>query len=266
MRGVEVVHWNPRRRVGAGLFGRRGIPQPVRVNNFGDLLGPVVVGRLAPDMTGTAGEARLISVGSILQFARDGDVVWGAGINGKLPESALTARHLDVRAVRGPLTAAILRRRGIPVPEVYGDPGLLAPGLLGITRQVPSIAVTSVPNLNEYRDWRGTPGLVNPRLPYRRVIETIACSAHVVASSLHAIIIAEVLGVPVSPVKPRHEAIFKYEDYYEGTGRRVPTMATSFDGAMGVVAPPLAWSGDALREAFPTDLWAVEREADPVDG
>lgn len=266
IRGVDVVHWNPRQRLGAGLFGKRGLPMPVRVNNFGDLLGPVVVERLAPQTDGAPGASRLVSVGSIMQFARDGDVVWGTGINGKLPESAVSARKLDVRAVRGPLTAAVLRRRGIHVPDVYGDPGLLAPGLLGITRQEPTIAVTAVPNLNEYAHWRGKPGLISPRLPYRTVMETIARSGHVVASSLHAIIIAEVLGVPVSPVLPRAEATFKYEDYFESTGRRLPPMAAGYEQALDVVAPPLTWSDGALRAAFPSDLWAVERESDPVEG
>ncbi|MEV8370922.1 polysaccharide pyruvyl transferase family protein [Microbacterium sp. NPDC064584] len=265
VRGVDVVHWNPRVRIGTGIVGK-GIRMPIRVNNFGDLLGPVIVERLAPPVTAPSDARRLITVGSILQFARDGDVVWGTGVNGKLPETSVSARSLDVRAVRGPLTAAILRRRGISVPEVYGDPGLLIPSLLGISRAEATIPLTSVPNLNEFAQWRGRPGLLNPRMPYRTVIETIARSAHVVASSLHAIIIADVLGVPVSPVLPRHETVFKYEDYYEGTGRNVPLMSDSFESAVDHVAPPLSWSDAQLRASFPTDMWARQREPDPVEG
>lgn len=273
IRGVEVVHWNPRLRIGVERLAPRGWPLPVRTNNFGDMLGPAVVERLAPPDVAEApvGPQRLLAVGSILQFARDGDVVWGSGINGKLTaDDSLTARRLDVRAVRGPLTAAALQRRGIPAPDVYGDPGLLAPALLGIPRHEPTIPVTSVPNLRELHAWRGRPGLLNPRSPYATVIETIARSALVVASSLHAIVIADALGVPVSPVRPQHEALFKYEDYYEGTGRRLPAMAPSFGQALATAAPPLEWSDTALLSAFPADLWAVdrwavEREPDPVE-
>ncbi len=40
-------------------------------------------------------------------------------------EAAHTYKTLDVRSVRGPLTAKFLSKRGIFVPEIYGDPGLL---------------------------------------------------------------------------------------------------------------------------------------------
>ncbi|MGW9113317.1 polysaccharide pyruvyl transferase family protein [Microbacterium sp. NPDC055683] len=252
VRGVEVVHWNPRRSLAPGV-----LPRTTRVNNFGDLLGPMIVERLcAPDAVPRAHAPRLVSVGSILHLARDGEVVWGTGVNGKLDEGdRVRVRQLDVRAVRGPLTADVLRRRGMTVPDVFGDPGLLAPSLLGIERARPTIPITSVPNLNERASWRGKPGLVDPRTGYRGVIETIARSGRVVASSLHAIVIADVLGVPVSPVLPSHESIFKYEDYYEGTGRRVPRFATSYEEALDDIAPPLSWTPDALRAAFPSDLW-----------
>ena len=257
VRGVDVVHWNPRRSLAPGY-----LPRTTRVNNFGDLLGPVVVRALAPEGdVAPEGGPRLLAVGSILQLARDGDVVWGTGVNGKVSEDALRARALDVRAVRGPLTARVLRRRGAEVPDVYGDPGLLAPGILGISRQRPTIPVTSIPNLNERRSWRGKPGYLSPRTSYRRVIETIARSELVIASSLHAIVVAEVLGVPVAPVLPAHEAVFKYEDYYEGTGRRLPRLAETYEAATDFVVDPLTWSGDALRGAFPGDLWRRGQDA-----
>lgn len=252
---MEVVHWNPRRSLLPGY-----LPRTTRINNFGDLLGPFIVGRLVPQSGEPNPEARrLLSVGSILQFARDGDVVWGTGVNGKMPEESLRATRLDVRAVRGPLTAEVLRRRGIEVPDVFGDPGLLAPNLLGVRRaEEPTIRLTSIPNLNEYRAWAGRPGLVNPRSRFRKVIEAIARSELVIASSLHAIVVADVLGVPVVPVLPAHEAIFKYQDYYEGTARALPRLSRTYDEAMlASPAPALVWSSAALVDAFPADLWAT---------
>ncbi len=72
---------------------------------------------------------KLIAIGSMLSFAKDDDVIWGSGINGKL----LDTKHykfsrLDIRAVRGPLTRNYLRENfQVKAPEVYGDPGLLIP-------------------------------------------------------------------------------------------------------------------------------------------
>src|SRR5690606_38430075 len=74
-----------------------------------------------------ADPARLLAIGSILHFAQTGDNVWGSGWNGKIPEKEFTAKDLKVHAVRGPLTAEFLRKRGIVVPDVYGDPALLLP-------------------------------------------------------------------------------------------------------------------------------------------
>ena len=52
---------------------------------------------------------KLLAIGSILSFAKDNDLIWGCGINGKLPnKSDYSFSCLDVRAVRGPLTRQFL--------------------------------------------------------------------------------------------------------------------------------------------------------------
>jgi pyruvyltransferase len=83
---IELFSWNPKRPVCGGR-GKRFVPIQRTVNNFGDLLGPVIVERLKrtanlPNEARMAG--RLLSVGSILHFAKDGDVIWGSGVNGKM--------------------------------------------------------------------------------------------------------------------------------------------------------------------------------------
>src|ERR1700743_3534606 len=57
--------------------------------NFGDHLSAIVVGRLLSYFNHVLDEAvaqpaRLLAVGSILHFARDGDTIWGSGVNGKV--------------------------------------------------------------------------------------------------------------------------------------------------------------------------------------
>jgi pyruvyltransferase len=256
---VEIYSWNPVRRAWSGPIGRR-IPVNRPVNNFGDLLGPLVVRgmlrRHGIDEHRAVADAQLVSVGSVIHLARPGAVVWGSGINGKvLPDDGLV-RALDFRAVRGPRTREHLLGRGVDVPEVFGDPALLLgeirPDLLDVPR---TRDVTVVPNLNDLAHYPRS-GVLDPRRPLEECLQIIASSRLVVGSSLHGIIVAEALGVPARLVRSTAEPEFKYADHYLGTGRPEWAAAGSVQEAirMGGEAP-VRWSGGPLIEAFPTDLW-----------
>ena len=108
--GVRVVRWNPTRTDQA-----TGAVSPVA--NFGDLLGPIVVDALSSQLPAPAepeSVPRLVAVGSLLHFARKGDVIWGAGVNGKITPSAIplteqAQRYLaEVRAVVAEFGVALL--------------------------------------------------------------------------------------------------------------------------------------------------------------
>jgi pyruvyltransferase len=260
--GIELVAWNPlRARPGLPWYVKfLGITQ--RANNFGDLLGPEVVRWLlsSRDVTASPGERRrLLTVGSVMHLARPGDVVWGTGINGKELERRVPYGEFDIRAVRGPLTRDILRSHGVECPAVYGDPALLLGRMLTreqARREAAPRRVAVVPNLNDAYAWRRLPDAVDPRLPWREVVSQIAASEFVVASSLHAVIVAEALGVGARAVSTRHESPFKYEDYYAGTGRPLFEPSPSVEAALdaGPVTPP-DWDPAPLLDAFPWDLW-----------
>ncbi len=263
--GPRAFSWNPVRPV---LPGRLGARLPVRrpVNNFGDLLGPLVVDLMLRERGATPARSdsapTLFSVGSVLHFAADGDVVWGAGVNGKVAGSAHGFRALDVRAVRGPLSRAFLAARGIAAPAVYGDPALLLPDLLPELRRfaaTKSHRLTIVPNLNDVRRYGiRAAGTLHPRSPLRHCLRRIAQSELVVGSSLHGIVVAESLGIPARLVRSGAEHGFKYEDYYAGTGRPDFSPAASVAEAVrrgGEPAP--RWSPAPLRQAFPFDLWGL---------
>lgn len=254
--GVDVVRWNPPRLLTRRAIGR-WLPTLGMTNNFGDMLGPVVASHLAPASAKGHSSRRLLVVGSILHFAQDGDVVWGAGVNGKVPVERIEARRLDVRAVRGPLTAKTLRGLGVESADVFGDPGLLVPRLLGVERALePSVRLVSLPNLRDAAVWKEREGYVNPCTSYLDVITGIANSERVVTSSLHGLVIAESLGVPVSLVRSREEAAFKYEDYFEGTGRRLPRIHATYEEALDSrPLDPLCWDATPLTASFPRDLW-----------
>lgn len=259
--GVECLRWNPRRVP-------RGAPEGFTqsVANFGDLLGPIIIRRVRSGRDASpgdgAGRRRLLSIGSVLHFASDDDVIWGSGLNGKVGAPTRISQ-LDVRATRGPLTRAFLLAHDRPVPTTMGDPALL------LCRLWPELAtpldpvhpLTVVPNLNDEYLWsaesQGLPGsLVAPTLDPWSMIDRIRRSAFVTGSSLHALIVADALGVPSRPLAPRSEHPFKYLDHYAGTGR--PGVEFARDAAhaleLGPV-PPARVDAEALLEAFPDDLW-----------
>jgi pyruvyltransferase len=269
---VEVFNWNPRRsRLPRVLIKRLPMEVGRPVNNFGDLLGPLVVERILA-MHGVApGSAlqdrRLLSVGSVLHFARDDDVVWGSGVNGKKPEADYVFRTLDVRAVRGPRTREFLIRRGIDTPPVFGDPVLLlpivAPEILECAA-TKRYQLTVVPNFNDFSSYRPDATLLDPRSPVEDCLARIARSEFVVGSSLHAIVVAESLGIPARLIFSAVEDPFKYEDYYLGTGRSDPEVAQTVEEAvrLGGERGP-SFDAEQLLRAFPFDLWSDPRAAVP---
>lgn len=235
------------------------------VPNFGDQLAPLLIerflGRPAVWSKSRAGSGRLLTVGSIVQHARPGDVIWGSGIHkpgADLP-AGWSARELTVLAVRGPRTKSFVESYGGLCPAVYGDPGLFLPQLLPLTAE-PTREVAILPHIDDDSGWhlahrRGLP-LINPRWPWERVAREICSTAHLVTSSLHGLIAAEAYGVPVT------RAAFirtpgKFEDYFAGLGRE-PRRPTPWKTAIEQRPEPLQQSPPL--DLLPTLLdWAENR-------
>jgi pyruvyltransferase len=269
IRGVAVAHWDPGRRTD-----RRGRPTRFlhRVRNVGDLLGPVVVGGLvrALDLPVASAPRRLLAVGSILHLARDGDVVWGAGVGDKPGTRVDRLPALDLRAVRGPATSAELSLLGATAVPGLGDPVLLLGGLRPSLVVPPASrrGLVVVPNLNDLAESAGGECVVSPREPWRRIVRRIARSELVVGSSLHAIVIAESLGVRARFVRSGAEGALKYADYYAATGRD-PDAEVADSVADAVArggAPVPVWDPRPLLAAFPADLWGVNGDLTALRG
>jgi pyruvyltransferase len=246
---VETVYYRP----------RHGI-------NFGDELSRIIVelmlarrGRTLLDEARKP--TRLLCIGSILHAAREGDVVWGSGRNGKTNPAFHTFEKLDVRAVRGPRTRAFLLERGIPTPEIYGDPALLLPILTGDRfKTAARKGIGLVPNLNDVERFAelAPPGavLIDPRQSWSVCVRQITACDSIVASSLHGLIIAEAFGIPAQYVATEKEHPFKYMDYFEGTGRPHVRIASSVEEGLKADGHPKPDIDlDALMGAFPYDLW-----------
>lgn len=246
----------------------RRTPFGSRVNNFGDLIGPMVVQQileeegLRPQRAMTQ-RSSLAVVGSVIHMLPEGATVWGAGVNGKHLELEVPG-DLRFAAVRGPLTRQYLAERGATVPEVYGDPALLLDygAVVADAADEPSIEALCISNMNEpsaiAREAAGVDSIA-PRSPFREVISMISRSKLVIGSSLHAVVVAEALGIPARAVVSEVEPAFKYVDYYEGTGRARVTIARSVEEALALGGVDEAPSLDpALRASFPKYLWSQE--------
>jgi len=246
---VELFHW---------------APSDGRVN-FGDRLADIVCRQMLSLRSFSLDDevnrqARLLSIGSILHFSKTGDHVWGSGWNGKIPEKEFKARGLNVHAVRGPLTSEFLRKHGMDVPEVYGDPALLIPHIFPNRFTVSAEKeYVFVPNLNDLALVEGQANLVSPLWGWNVAIANILKAKLVLASSLHGLIIAEAFGVPARYVRlSQTEELFKYKDYYLGSGRKESEFifANSIEQGLEMGgARAIRYDGTALMKAFPYALW-----------
>jgi pyruvyltransferase len=199
----------------------------------------------------------LLTVGSILHFAKDGDIIWGSGRNGRTVKGKHRFTNLDVRMVRGPLTHKFLREMGVHTPELYGDPGLLVghffPELY--RRKSSKIhEVTVIPNMNDPLPLARGLKITKPTGPIMKVLDDISLSKMVISSSLHGIIVAEALGIPVRVLRSSTEPDFKYEDYFRGTGRdNFPAYDTVEQAMLGKSPCPCVFSVSQIIESFPFD-------------
>jgi pyruvyltransferase len=213
----QIFWWKPKRKL-RNLYRQK--------LNVGDLLSVYLCDQilkskgisLKPELT--EGK-RILAIGSIIHFAKDGDIVWGSGINGKISLEEITAKFLDVRSVRGPKTREVLKQKfNINSPEIYGDPGLLISGFIPCSK-IKKHEVSIIPHFNQLsRKIKTKYHIIRPDIGVEEFCREISSSNFIISSSLHGIIVAESYGVPaIYWDNGNAEDIFKYEDYYLGTGR-----------------------------------------------
>jgi pyruvyltransferase len=235
--------------------------------NFGDYLALILVERIVGQpireyQKSMGNERKFLSIGSILTFANDNDIVWGSGVNGKwLDPKHYKFKKLDVRAVRGPLTRDFLIKNfNIKCPEIYGDPALLIPHLFPEFKRKknPSYTYLIIPHYSEQTLFPKSmhANVVYPTDPWQQVLEKILDSKLVISSSLHGIIVAEAFGIPARLLRPKREPLFKYHDYYLGTKRSTFTVAETVEEALVLGGePPAQCDIQKLYETFPFEFW-----------
>lgn len=247
-----------------------------QTQNLGDMLSVVIFEYMckyyALDVAKKVDKTKHVyAVGSILFFENQDATVWGTGalhaiqcnINNIVHQKIL--RRLDVRAVRGPLTRKNLHRVGRLCPKVYGDPAILMPLIYEpIRTDHEKIVVLTHINDNYSSALNGSENVIvcdTITSNWKALINLIASAKFVISSSLHGIILAESYGVPAVLLLPRKDTdLFKYKDYYLGTGReKLPIVRTIDEGVCfdlsKLTIPDLKKMQVQLLESFPKDLW-----------
>ncbi len=248
------------------------------VANFGDALSADACAHVSgrPVVHASAGSCDLFGAGSILQVARrnleqareDGvrPWIWGSGMLRPVPSGFLA--HARVALVRGPVTAALL---GVEA-DAFGDPGLLAPDIYG-TPETRHDRIGLVVH-HAHRDDPELAALVAAEPALERVdvgedagavCRQIAACRHVIASSLHGLIVADAYGVPSTWLDPIDQSRLKYIDYGASVGRYltapislgdVPALLGTLNDAPLPYADGIARAREALTTRFPAPLRA----------
>lgn len=261
--------------------------QPVRVNprsaqraaelsrgafvhgNFGDLSVQHLLGRIVGATPRYhANKPKLMTVGSLIQTASDGDVVWGTGLDGSSPYLSHALRRLHVFATRGPISREFLRRRGFDVSRVgvMFDPTSLVPHLFAqeiatIRRDIdgPPRDFILIPHFrddtamrhlySEYEDH-----IRSVDMPFFAMVREMLQSQLVISSSLHGLIVAEALGVPAIWHRPlRGEDELKFIDYYLGTDRYKIVKVDTLQAAFATSPMPLpTFDAPSMLATFPS--------------
>lgn len=255
------------------VFWWKGVP------NFGDALSPLVVSHVSGRAVTHAGArgCDLLAIGSLLQVMRrnyrearaDGvrPVIWGAGLLHAVTADFLD--NVDIRLLRGPVSAALL---GVKATR-HGDPGLLADRLLRDRPErqdrivvIPHHTQTDDPAIRALAEADPAITLADPGEEPLSLCRRIAAARHVVASSLHGLILADAFGVGSTWMDPGAQSHLKYHDYAAGIGRDmrapvavadVPALIARLPDGDGLAhAEGVAQAREALIETFPAHLRA----------
>lgn len=200
--------------------------------NFGDELSPIIVNAISGREiinSGCSDNVSIIAIGSYIQMAHDGDIIWGSGIRNI--DQICNYKNLSVRAVRGPITRKYLETKSITVPKIYGDPALLVPKLFDVNQDTRTHnKISFIPHytsLDKYTDLlernKYDIELISPLDDPFSIISKIIGSKFVISSSLHGIILADAYGIPNYWLYDNqlNEGTLKFEDYFASQNRQL---------------------------------------------
>lgn len=234
--------------------------------NLGDALSAVVVSALCglrvQRAAFGANVERLAAVGTIGHALHSGKVhLWGTGfdmardrtgnlIGYSIPDDT----QIVVHAVRGRRTAEALRKKGLVVPENYGDPVWFLPKIfpdatsktheLGVIVHISELETPTADSvvksaLERYRlpeELASSIRIINTYTPstiegLRRKVDEIVSCRRILSTSLHGLVIAETYGIPCAwfptysetpgllPIEGEKPIDHRMKDFYSGVDR-----------------------------------------------
>ena len=191
---------------------------------------------MLPGFRNVAGDVTLFGVGTILakKFTPKGRVlVIGSGVGYGVPPDIGDSAKWDIRAVRGPRTAAAL---GLPEQKGVVDPAVMLstlPRFADIARTDEILFVPHFRTLPRF-DWSSVAEAAgvayqSPSDDCDVVIRRIIGARAVLAESMHAAIIADAFGVPWIGIEigDRFNQ-FKWGDWQESLGMKPRSAQTFF--------------------------------------
>lgn len=251
--------------------------------NLGDTLSKVVFHWML-EQKGCASEFKtpktihFLGIGSIIGLRTFDAVIWGSGIHTlnsvKNTFQRRKSTKYDVRAVRGPVTKAILESFGYDCKNVvYGDPAIVMPKIYSPKPKVKKYKCTLIlhwATKDKEKHAESYHCISIQTDDYESFIDEIVASELIVSSSLHGIILAETYGVPAVFLNENghmNSQLMKFYDWYFSTGRSNVIIAHSVEEALRLTPmelPALTEMREALIAAFPYDLWGKENEKSPA--
>jgi hypothetical protein len=237
--------------------------------NLGDALSAVVVSAIAGLPARRAGfddpSERMVGVGTIGHAQKNGILhFWGTGMDATLdPIDRTLGRYVRppktefiVHGVRGRMTADVLRRQGIAVPDVFGDPVWFLPRImpmghvektheLGVILHISELAEMSPESgVKEALRRYGIPPALAPSIRLintytvpkveafaAKVAEIVSCR-RIISTSLHGMVISETYGIPcgwfgtyeagrkmLDVDDPENRMDHRIRDFYSGVGK-----------------------------------------------
>lgn len=198
--------------------------------NFGDAASPMLVSGLSGlkvlsvnKTVNIRGVTEYAAIGSILQWV-DSRVleVWGSGFISR--DSTFKIKPRRVHAVRGPLTRELCVNQGVECPQIYGDPAMILFSKFKTLKREPIYELGIVPHYVD-AGHKYVRALARDRKvrvidvlqdPYDVAREYMKCR-YIASSSLHGVILADVLSIPSRWISISGNVSgkgFKFIDYY----------------------------------------------------
>jgi pyruvyltransferase len=227
--------------------------------NIGDELSKILIEKINPNIKtvyDSIFKHKLLGIGSILNRAKDGDIVWGSGFLNN--EEIIKCKNVNIELIRGPLSYAKIKNQ-IKLNENYGDPALITPLFFPIKKEkiydigiIPHFSdeYKIIDVLQSYKFKKIK--IISPRTNPICFLKYINQCDIILSSSLHGIILADAYKIPNAYVKffdnPYDD--FKFKDYFYSQDRKF-IYRNNINDAINIVNLSNVINSEKILNSFP---------------